>query len=359
MVASFGTPIYRGSSMSWVGSACHCTIVPQKVLRRLARDKRLPAATRKAMAGGLKFEQAWRAARVAHAESARLALTLLAQGAATVAPPAILVDDCRHTTSKPGTPVTNPGASTDAAARNAFVETTKVAEFYETIFRRNSVDGAGKALLSSIHFSVKYNNAFWDGAQMTYGDGDGQIFVDFTSATDVIAHELTHGVTQYTAAFAYSNQAGGLNESVSDVFGSMFRQWRKGQEVTQADWLIGADIMGPAAKARGYSCLRDMAAPAAKHCLSPQPTRFAQYKNGMDPHDASGIPNLAFHNVAMGIGGKSWEVAGAIWYEALTAYPASPSLSMKAFANRTRERAKSRPAAVRKAVDDGWKSVGL
>lgn len=338
---------------------CHCTIIPQKVLRRLARDRKLPAATRKAIATSLKFERAWRVARAAHAESARLASADLPRGVAPIAVPAITVYDCRHTTSKPGVLVTSPAASADAAARNAYTETSKVAEFYETIFGRNSVDDAGKDLLSSIHFSVKYNNAFWDGNQMTYGDGDGQIFIDFTSATDVIAHELTHGVTQYSAALNYENQPGGLNESISDVFGSMFRQWRKNQDATAADWLIGADIMGPAARARGYACLRDMADPAAKHCLSPQPTQFKQYKNGMDPHESSGIPNLAFHNVAMGIGGKSWTTAGAIWYEALTAYPAAPQLTMKAFANRTRERAKARAAAVQKAVDAGWKSVGL
>src|SRR5262249_6946296 len=162
-------------------------------------------------------------------------------------------------------------------AKRAFVETTAVASFYQTLFGRNSVDNAGKTLLSSIHYSVKYNNAFWNGSQMTYGDGDGNIFIDFSMATDVIGHELTHGVTQYRLALNYTSQSGGLNESIPALFGSMFRQWRAGQDVPGADWLIGKEIMGPGALARGFTCLRDMSNPAAKHCLSPQPTKFSQY----------------------------------------------------------------------------------
>ena len=256
----------------------------------------------------------------------------------------------------------NPGSSSDGTAKRAFVETSAVADFYEKLFGRNSVDNAGKTLLSSIHYSVNYNNAFWNGSQMTYGDGDGNIFIDFTKANDVIAHELTHGVTQYSAGLGYTNQAGGLNESVSDVFGSMFRQWRANQDVTKADWLIGKEIMGPGAIARGFACLRDMSNPAAKHCLAPQPTKFSQYHDGMDPHESSGIPNFAFYKAALAIGGKSWDKAGKIWYQALTGFAPSPSMKMKVFANRTRTLAASLfPAepAVKTAVDKAWTAAGL
>src|SRR5262249_54098362 len=155
----------------------------------------------------------------------------------------------------------------------------------------------GMAMISSVHYGRKYNNAFWNGSQMAYGDGDQSIFIDFSKGNDVIGHELTHGVTQHSLNLNYSNEAGGLNESLSDCFGSMFRQWRAQpqQDVNQADWLIGKDILGPAATARGYTCLRDMANPGAQHCLAPQPTHFSQYQSGMDPHESSGIPNLAFY----------------------------------------------------------------
>jgi Zn-dependent metalloprotease len=350
----------RGSATRKCG--CRCVIVPQQVLERFAKDKKLSAEERKPFADAVRFEKEWRKVRTAQSRLSRVAMTILPSGLTAAGPPAVAVYNCAHGNILPGTPVANPGSSSDATAKRAFVETTAVAAFYRELFGRNSVDNAGKTLLSSIHYSVNYNNAFWNGSQMTYGDGDGNIFLDFTKANDVIAHELTHGVTQYSAGLNYTNQAGGLNESISDVFGSMFRQWRANQDVTAADWLIGKEIMGPGATARGYTCLRDMANPAARHCLAPQPTKFSQYRDGMDPHESSGIPNFAFYKAAKAIGGKSWEKAGVIWYQALTGYAASPSMRMSVFANRTRTlAARLFPAepAVRTAVDRAWTAVGL
>ena len=344
------------------GCGCHCFIIPHSVLEKFSKDKKLSADQRKSFADALTFELEWRKVRTAQSKLTRMATSLLPTGLVQAAAPAILVDDCRPGTALPGAPVANPGASADGTAKRAFVETTSVAKFFQSVFGRNSVDNAGKNLLSSIHYSVKYNNAFWNGNQMTYGDGDGNIFVDFTKGDDVIGHELTHGVTQYTAALNYVNQPGGLNESISDVFGSMFRQWEANQVVTRADWLIGKDIMGPGALARGYTCLRDLSNPAAAHCLSPQPTKFAQYQDGMDPHESSGIPNFAFYKAAMAIGGKSWEKAGKIWYQALTGFGPTPNLKFIDFANRTRNLAATMfvgQPAVRVAVDKAWLAVGL
>jgi Zn-dependent metalloprotease len=345
---------------------CQCFIIPADVLERFADDKKLSAEERKGFADAAKFEKEWRKQRLARLKYINAAKSILPTGFTAVgpaaAPPAILVDDCAHGNTLPGTPVPNPGTSSDATAKRAFVETTAVAKFYETVFGRNSVNNAGMKLLSSIHYSVNYNNAFWNGSQMTYGDGDGKIFVDFTKGNDVIGHELTHGVTQYTAQLAYANQAGGLNESISDVFGSMFRQWRANQDVTKADWLIGKEIMGPGAITRGFTCLRDMSNPAAKHCLAPQPTKFSQYHDGLDPHYSSGIPNFAFYRAAMAIGGKSWVKAGKIWYQALTGFAPSPNMKMSVFASRTRTLAGSSfptEPAVKRAVDKAWTAVGL
>lgn len=343
---------------------CGCFIIPHKVLEKFAKDKKLSLETRKAFANAADFDKALRKVRAARGRLALMAQALMPVGIARAAagPPSISVFNCAHGVTLPGTQVPNPGSSTDATAKRAFIEASAVADFYQKAFGRNSVDNGGMTLLSSVHYSVNYNNAFWNGNQMTYGDGDGTIFVDFTKSSDVIGHELTHGVTQFSAGFAYKNQAGGLNESMSDVFGSMFRQWQANQDVKKADWLIGKEIMGPGAKARGFTCLRDLANPAAKHCLSPQPTKFSQYKDGMDPHECSGIPNLAFHNAAIAIGGKSWEKAGRIWYQALTGFAPNPNMKMSVFANRTRALAGTLfPAepAVKKAVDKAWTSVGL
>ena len=347
-------------------AACPCFIIPADVLKRFASDRKLSAEQRKAFADAAKFEQQWRKHRIAQikhilAAESMLPAALPAVGLAA-APPAILVDDCQHGNALPGTPVPNPQSSADATAKRAFEETTAVAEFYQTVFGRNSVNDAGMTLLSSIHYSVKYNNAFWNGSQMTYGDGDGNIFIDFTKGNDVIGHELTHGVTQYSARLGYAKEAGGLNESISDVFGTMFRQWQADQDVTQADWLIGKDIMGPGALARGLVCLRDMSNPAAKHCMAPQPTRFSQYQDTMDPHYSSGIPNLAFYKAAMAVGGKSWLTVGKIWYQALTGFPPSPNMKMGAFANRTRSLSATlfpTDPSAKTAIDRAWTGVGL
>jgi Zn-dependent metalloprotease len=159
---------------------------------------------------------------------------------------------------------------------------------------------------------------------MVYGDGDGVIFQRFSSALDVIAHELTHGVTQFTAQLAYQDQSGALNESMSDVFGSMVKQWALGQTVDQADWLIGAAIMAPGFKGRA---LRDMANPGTAYDdprlgKDPQPGDMKDYvqtdtDNG-GVHTNSGIPSRAFVLAAKAIGGNSWEKAGRIWYVTLT-----------------------------------------
>ncbi|MGH6819945.1 MAG: M4 family metallopeptidase, partial [Methylocella sp.] len=181
-----------------------------------------------------------------------------------------------------------------------------------------------KTLVSSVHYGQKYDNAFWDGRQMVYGDGDGVIFQRFTAALDVIAHELTHGVTQFTAQLAYQDQSGALNESMSDAFGSMVKQWALGQTVDQADWLIGAAIMAPGFRGRA---LRDMANPGTAFDdpnlgKDSQPGHMKDYvqttsDNG-GVHTNSGIPNRAFVLAAKAIGGHSWEKTGKIWYVTLT-----------------------------------------
>jgi Zn-dependent metalloprotease len=344
---------------------CTCFIIPPYVLERFAKDKKLTVQQRQYFVDAAKLEADWRRARSAAAKftlRSRAVLPTAVSALASAAPPSVLVFDCGHGTTVPGTQIASPGASTDLSAKRTFNETTAVVSFYQTIFGRNSLDNAGMTLLSSIHFSVNYNNAGWTGTQMKYGDGDGNIFIDFTKSNDVIGHELAHGVTQFTSGFAYINESGGLNESMSDVFGSMFRQWRGNQTVSTADWLIGKEIMGPGSISRGFTCLRDMAKPAASHCLAPQPTKFSQYHDGMDPHESSGIPNLAFYKAATAIGGKSWEKAGKIWYQALNGFAPSPNMKMKVFADRTRTLAGTLfPAdpSIKTAVHKAWKAVGL
>ena len=343
-------------------SPCTCAIVPRDVLERFAADRRLDAELRRSAAESARISDVLRALREQTGELAALSVAAGAHLVELAAKPKVTVYDCKHTQNLPGAPVASPKKSTDATAQRAFVATTAVAQFYRSVFGRNSIDDGGMTLMSSIHFATGYNNAQWNGVQMIYGDGDGRLFVDFTRGDDVIGHELTHGVTQHSLQLDYSGDAGGLNESLSDCFGAMFRQWRAKQDAASADWLIGADVIGPVAAARGFACLRNMAKPNDRAALAAQPSQYAEITPGMDPHYSSGPPNLAFATACRTLGGPSWERIGRVWYAVLTESGARPRMTMPQFAARTRQVAAqrhSREPDVGKAIDAGWRTVGL
>ena len=192
-------------------------------------------------------------------------------------------------------------------------------KFYDDIFDRNSIDTKGMRLDSTVHYGEGYNNAFWNGTQMVYGDGDGEIFQRFTKSLDVIGHELTHGVTQYEAGLEYEGQSGALNESFSDIFGSMIKQYREKQTADKADWLIGAGLF--TSKVKGMA-LRSLKEPGTAYDdptigKDPQPAHMKDYVKTSDDnggvHINSGIPNRAFYLAAIELGGHSWDKAGQIW----------------------------------------------
>ncbi|UVK35734.1 M4 family metallopeptidase (plasmid) [Mesorhizobium sp. AR10] len=340
----------------------YCSIVPLQVLLRLSKDQTYSSQVRRGLADAAQVDTQLRKLREQARKLTRASEAVSPGIVALAAAPTITIYDCNGSKTLPGLPVTNPDTSADASIKQAFETTTNVSKFYQQVFNRNSIDSSGMTILSSVHFGIGYNNANWNGSQMLYGDGDGAIFVDFTRSNDVICHELTHGVIQHSLQLVYSNEPGGLNESMSDVFGAMFRQWMAGQTVATADWLIGKDIVGPQAAANGLTCLRDMASPGNAHCIAPQVFHYANYRPGIDPHTSSGIPNFAFYNAAMAIGGNSWDSAGQIWYAAMTGFGASPNMTMQKFADRTRQVAGQLfpgNAAVANAVDQGWRQVGL
>ena len=233
--------------------------------------------------------------------------------------------DAKNGMALPGKLVRGEGApkSNDTSANEAYDGSGKTYDFYQAAFQRNSIDDRGMRLDSTVHFRRNFNNAFWNGQQMVYGDGDGQIFQRFTKSIDVIGHELTHGVTQFEAGLVYQDQPGALNEHFSDVFGSLLKQFVKAQTAKQADWLIGEGIFAPAI--RGVA-LRSMKAPGTAYedpliGKDPQPAIMKDFvKTQADAggvHINSGIPNKAFYEVAIALGGKAWERAGKIWYRTL------------------------------------------
>ena len=275
--------------------------------------------------------------------------------------------DTHRTTHLPGHLVRNEtqAGKFPVPVNEAFDYSGNTYDFYKEIFGRRSVDGNDMRLDSTVHYGQAFDNAFWNGQQMVYGDGDGQLFDRFTKCLDVVAHELTHGVTQFSAQLAYQDQPGALNESMSDVFGSMVKQYILKQNVTQADWLIGAGLLIPKA-GTNRTALRSMKAPGTAYDdpdlgKDPQPATMSGYYQGSSDHGGvhinSGIPNHAFYLAATAIGGNSWEVAGKIWYETLTTKLSSQSQFADAAAA-TRDIAKKYGTAA-KAVDDAWKAVGL
>jgi len=283
------------------------------------------------------------------------------------------VSDCANSTFLPSATVarTEDGSpSQDDSANRAFDGLGATREFYKEVFNRDSLDGRGMRLNAFVHYGEAFNNAFFDGAEMVFGDGDGILFTDFTKSLDVIAHELTHGVTSFTANLKYHNQSGALNESMSDVFGSLVKQWAAKQTADQADWLIGADVFTPDI---GGDALRSMKNPGSAYNnptmgKDPQPDHMSKFKQMPDTdigdnggvHINSGIPNKAFYLTAIGIGGHAWEAPGQIWYNALLA--SNPDTSFQEFADTTYLQASQRfgeQSAEQQAVLSAWKEVGI
>ncbi|GAA0577666.1 M4 family metallopeptidase [Paractinoplanes ferrugineus] len=258
----------------------------------------------------------------------------------------------------------------DASVNQAFDGLGATRDFFREVFGRNSIDGRGMRLLGYVHRGRHYNNAFWDGQEMVFGDGDGEIFTDFTGSLDVIAHELGHGVTEHTAKLEYRKQSGALNESMSDVIGSLVKQWKRKQTAEEADWLIGAEIFTPRVEA---DALRSMKAPGTAYDndlfgKDPQPDHMDGYQDLPDTeagdnggvHLNSGIPNRAFYLAATGIGGFAWEAPGRIWYESLKASTATTGF--QAFATTTFHKAGELFGAggrEQRAVGAAWAGVGL
>lgn len=236
------------------------------------------------------------------------------------------VYDARNGHTLPGRVVmTEQKESTkDVEAREAFEGSGATHDFFYKVFGRNSIDGRGMAMVSTIHYERNFNNAMWTGRQMVYGDGDGKRFNRFTVAKDVIGHEFTHGVTKFTSGLEYHGQTGALNEHISDVCGIMIKQRWLAQTVTQADWEIGRGLF--TSEVNG-TALRSMKAPGTAYDdpvlgRDPQPAHMRDYVVTTDDnggvHINSGIPNHCFFLSATRLGGHSWEVAGLLWFVAST-----------------------------------------
>ncbi|MFE7414244.1 M4 family metallopeptidase [Streptomyces laurentii] len=357
-----------------------CAIVPPHILTRLSESSN-PAhaeAARRTLAA----DAAHRSARIAvatrsatadsHAGAAADADADSGSDTSTSADsPQRTIYDAQHRTVLPGKKVRGEGdaASKDASVNRAYAGLGATYDLYHKVFGRRSIDGAGMPLPASVHYDRKYDNAFWDGERMVFGDGDGDLFLDFTIPVDVIGHELSHGFTQHTANLAYYGQSGALNESVSDVFGSLVKQYALGQTAADADWLIGEGLLGPAVD-KGVA-LRSMKAPGTAYDddvlgKDPQPATMDHYvRTGSDNggvHVNSGIPNHAFYLLATELGGSAWERAGRIWYDVMTGGTLSEDATFAEFARATVASARTLfgdGGAENEAVLKAWSTVGV
>ena len=342
-------------------------IVPPHVLRSIATNG--TSAQKRVAVETIKSSARIRGQRQVLAEFPPAVFRVVAGGKDRV------VYDAKNGSSLPGTVVRKEGDGpvADVAVNEAYDGSGVTYDLYNNVYQRNSIDGNGMRLDSTVHYRVGYDNAFWDGEQMVYGDGDEnlpedqRLFNRFTIALDVIGHELTHGVTQFEAKLTYFQQPGALNESMSDVFGSLVKQYQLHQTAGEADWLIGQGLL--TANVNGVA-LRSMKAPGTAYDdpvlgKDPQPAHMKDYVNTVNDnggvHINSGIPNHAFYVVATELGGFAWEKAGQIWYVTLRDKLTATS-NFQACANLTYQAAADLFGAnslEQQAVKKGWAEVGI
>jgi Zn-dependent metalloprotease len=280
------------------------------------------------------------------------------------------IDDADNSETLPGKAARKAGdpATGDPAVDEAWKSSAQIWDLYAEVFERESVDGRGSGVTVTVHYGNDYDNAFWDGKQLVFGDGDGEVFERFTKPMDVMAHEFTHGVTQDTAGLSYDGQSGALNESVSDVFAAICTQRVKKQTAAKADWLIGKGIFAEGIKAKALRSMKDPGSAYDDPRLGtdPQVGSMADYVQTTDDnggvHINSGIPNKAFYLAATKLGGHSWEQAGPIWYQALTGGEVTADTDFAGFAKATVNAAtKLYPddPKIAAAITAAWTEVGV
>jgi Zn-dependent metalloprotease len=341
----------------------HC-IVPPGLLLKVAQSG--SQEERDAALRTIGLDHTFRQVRVEHATRHALVPTLPRLLSAAVGQPHRTIYDQQESESmQPGALARSEGqaAVQDPAVNEAYDGFGATYNLWWDIFKRNSIDDAGMPIVGLVHFGHQYDNAFWDGeGHMFFGDGDEQLFTRLTKSLDVIGHELAHGVTQYTANLVYRNQSGALNESISDVFGSLVTQYAKGQTADQASWLIGEEIVGPVLA----PALRSLKAPGEANPHDDQPADMDHFVHTTEDnggvHTNSGIPNHAFYVVATTMGGKAWEKPGVIWYDAMRDPRVRPNADFLTFAKATLRSANQRfgaQSAEAGAVRAGWEAVKI
>jgi Zn-dependent metalloprotease len=343
-------------------------IVPPYVLDEIARK-----GTPKQRAAAIQtksIDNTFRALRLANLSAQSATAARRAPRAVGVPQKFRTVYTAANMQNLPGTVVRaeGQGPTGDVAADEAFDGLGATFDFFAEVFDRNSIDDSGLALDATVHFGRDYNNAFWNSVQMVFGDGDAESFNRLTIALDVIGHELAHGVTEDEAQLQYFNQSGALNESMSDVFGVMIKQYSRKETAQEANWLIGEGLFTRNVKGVALRSMKEPGSAFDDPVLGkdPQPKHMNDFVNTFSDnggvHINSGIPNHAFYQVATTIGGYAWEKAGRIWYDGLRDARLRPNTGFARFARITHDVASVRFGSAspeREAVRAGWAKVGI
>ena len=257
-------------------------------------------------------------------------------------------------------------ATDDVQVNEAYDGAGATYDLFLEVYGRDSLDGHGMALISNVHYGTDFENAFWDGDQMAYGDG-ALVFKELTGDLAIIGHEFSHGVVQFSGGLLYQDEAGALNEHFADVFGCLTKQYALKQDACDADWLVGAEVLQP--DVSGVA-LRSMKAPGTAYDdrligKVPQPYHMDYYvvtsRDNGGVHINSGIPNHAFYLLATMLGGYAWEKAGRIWYKTLQDI-SNPQATFTDWASLTVDNAKAmygRGSLEAIFTRRAWKLVGV
>ena len=259
----------------------------------------------------------------------------------------------------------------DAVVNAAHDSAGTVYDYYKARHNRDSFDNLGATITSTVHHKINYVNAFWNGTQMVYGDGDGVQSGPLT-VLDIVGHEITHAVTERSSNLTYANESGALNEAMSDIFGASIEAFRDGA-VSGNTWKIGEECWTPGTAG---DALRYMNDPAAAGDFDYWPTRYTGTSDNGGVHWNSGIANLAFAlavtggthprgktgNVVPALASdplSSIQMAAAIFYRANTQCLTSGSTFTDARDCTQQAASALYGANALTSISEAWKAVGV
>ncbi|MFC8202218.1 M4 family metallopeptidase [Streptomyces sp. NPDC057298] len=288
-----------------------------------------------------------------------------------VSVPDVVIFDAEHTTRETDLRVaryTGLPPVGDPTVDETYDALTTTRRFYREVYGRAELPYGGAPLAAVVHYGKDYPNGRWDAYTLFLGDGDGVVFQRFSKCLEIVAGELTRGLQEKLHFVTFQGENGALSGSLCDVFGILVKQWSLDQSAEEADWIVGAGLLAPGRQGQG---LRSMKGPGTAYDdnilgVDPQPAHMDDYlvteRDSGGIHINSGIPNRAFYLLAAELGGRAWERAGQIWWDALTGDGIRDGLLFAHWAHLTMVAARERygeESTEERAVLAAWSGVGV